>query len=96
MRFLIGTAELKVPGGKLVKVQVDYNQKINGVKITGDFFLHPEEAITKIESCLVGLYRDSRQEAIEKEVRNVVVSNGLSLIGITEDAIARVVKEAMK
>ena len=44
--------------GKLVKIELSYNQKsmeIKTIKITGDFFLHPEETIEKLEESLAGL-----------------------------------------
>ena len=40
-----GEATEKVPGGKLLRIKVDYEDKINTVVITGDFFAHPEECI---------------------------------------------------
>ena len=91
-----GTATEKVHGGKLVRVSVDYGRSINYAKITGDFFMHPEESITDIENCLRGIDRDAQQEHIAKKIKEVVLSNGIVLVGVTEDAIARVVKEAMK
>lgn len=38
--------ELKVPGGKLVVVDVDTDgDTITNVKISGDFFIEPDEAV---------------------------------------------------
>ena len=48
-------AEYKVAGGKLIRVQlVKKETMIEKVKITGDFFLHPEELIEDLEKALVG------------------------------------------
>lgn len=96
MRFLIGTAELKVPGGKLVRARVDYGISINEVKLTGDFFLHPEESLAEIEESLCGIDRDLSHEKIAERVKEIVNSHGITLIGLTEDAIAKVVREAIK
>ena len=90
-----GTAMEKVPGGKLVRARVNYDQKIKIVKITGDFFLHPEEAIVKIEECMAGFDKNVDQGYLAEKIREVVRSEGVQLIGVTEDAIARVVKGAM-
>ena len=39
----------KTPGGKLVQVDFDLEDEIlRNVEVTGDFFLYPEEALTKI------------------------------------------------
>ena len=49
----MGRAQYKVKNGKLLRVQLsDYCGKISKVKITGDFFLHPETLIAELESAL--------------------------------------------
>ena len=45
----------KVPSGKLIKVDLDFdpdNKLITTVKITGDFFMHPEETLEGLEEML--------------------------------------------
>ena len=47
--------ELKAPGGKLLKCELTLKKDIIAtLKITGDFFLYPEEKITDLETCLLG------------------------------------------
>ena len=44
--------------GKIVKINMSYNQEsqlIHSIKITGDFFIHPEEVIEKLEQGLCGI-----------------------------------------
>ena len=44
--------------GKIVKIRVSYNQEsqlIQTIKITGDFFIHPEEVIEELEQRLCGI-----------------------------------------
>lgn len=44
--------------GKIVKISMSYNkesQLIHSIKITGDFFIHPEEVIEKLEHGLCGI-----------------------------------------
>jgi lipoate-protein ligase A len=49
----LGKAEYKVEGGKLVKAQVEKGDGwILRVKITGDFFIHPEEFLEELEEAL--------------------------------------------
>ncbi|MCK5151502.1 MAG: hypothetical protein KAQ65_06670 [Candidatus Thorarchaeota archaeon] len=46
----------KVPDGKLIKIKLWIDQNIiRKVTITGDFFLHPETCLEKIEQTLIGL-----------------------------------------
>ena len=48
-------AAYKVTGGKMIRVSLgESNGKIREIKITGDFFLHPEELINELEDMLVG------------------------------------------
>lgn len=48
-------AIFKVPNGKLLKIFLDNTGgKISSIKITGDFFMYPEENAEKLESALAG------------------------------------------
>ena len=54
------SADYKVPGGKLLRVQLsatgeENNQTIQSIKITGDFFMHPENAIEILENELINI-----------------------------------------
>ena len=54
------SADYKVVGGKLLRVQLTVTEAaegarvINTVSIFGDFFMHPEEAIEELERLLIG------------------------------------------
>ena len=55
---------------KLIKVFLEYdelNNTIHSIKITGDFFLYPEESLDKLEANLIGtrLEKDSIKQKIE-------------------------------
>lgn len=70
----MGKAEYKVKGGKLIKVQLSKKAgRITRVKITGDFFLHPETLIDDLEGSLLGRPLDEKdlaafiQSYVEKE-----------------------------
>lgn len=90
-----GSATHKVPGGKLVRASVDYGWSINEVKLTGDFFLHPEESIEHIEEVFRGIDKNTSHEKMAQLIKDAVDSKGIVLIGVTEDAIAGVVREAI-
>src|SRR6476619_6081602 len=56
---------------KLIKISLEYtdNKKIiSSIRITGDFFLYPEETLDQIEASLIGkkMDRNSIKETIEK------------------------------
>jgi lipoate-protein ligase A len=94
--WLIGRAAHKVHGGKLIKAEVDFAHSVNYVKLTGDFFLYPEEAIEKIEASMRGMDADLTDGDIAQRIKRVVEEHNIILFGVTEDAIAKVVKEAMR
>lgn len=87
---MIGSASEKIPGGKLLRVSVDYGERINSVRITGDFFMHPEEAIAGIERSLIG----AKKEEVPSKLREA--ASGVTIIGATPEDIARVIQQAMK
>jgi lipoate---protein ligase len=58
------SADYKVPGGKLLRVQLTLDTSkapptIVDLRIHGDFFMHHEEGIEELEACLVGLPCDA-------------------------------------
>ncbi len=51
----VRSTDYKAPGGKLVRVMLrQKNGEIQFVRLTGDFFLVPEENLAKLEKMLVG------------------------------------------
>ncbi len=89
--------EEKISGGKLLRVKVNYdNNKINSVKITGDFFLYPEESIEEIENILANISTNEDEKSILDKISSVVNKQKIEMIGINPEAIARAVKGAMK
>jgi lipoate---protein ligase len=63
---------------KLIKILLEYNDQedskkiINSIKITGDFFLYPEESLEDLEAQLKGtlLDRHKLKEKIDKCLEN--------------------------
>lgn len=63
---------------KLIKILLEYNDQedskkiINSIKITGDFFLYPEESLEYLEAQLKGtmLDKDKLKEKIDKCLKN--------------------------
>ena len=48
--------EYKVPGGKLVAVDVEAEDgRLTQVFVSGDFFLEPDEALDEINGALMGM-----------------------------------------
>ncbi len=93
---MISHASRKVREGKVVKVEVEYSEVITKLKITGDFFLHPEEILEKIEESMLGLKKDAGIEAIESKIQRITETHDAQMIGISPESLALVIKEALK
>ena len=59
-------AEYKVPGGKLLACDVEYDNVITNIKIYGDFFMHPEPAILDLEKTILGKKREELPPTLTK------------------------------
>ena len=91
----MGTAEFKVPGGKLIRVTIEcVHDKIQNIKITGDFFLHPEETIQQIENSLVGRKCDSL--TLKKTIDQVIQQEKATIVGATSADFVNVILDAAK
>ncbi len=92
---MIFQAKQKVKEGKVVKVEIDCDEIIRNVRITGDFFLHPEDILEEIEKSMVGLERNADEEIIISNILNVTADRDVQMIGISPGSIARLAKEAL-
>ena len=91
-----GECKIKVPGGKMVSVKVDYNKKILSVSILGDFFLHPEGTVYKIEEGLKGMDAASGKNEFADRIANVLKVQNASLIGADANVISSAIEKAIK
>ena len=87
-------SQRKVPDGKLVRVDAVCEQHIiTSIQITGDFFVHPEEALFSIERELNMLGLTGNEEDLARKVSSIVLANGATLIGFGADDIAHLLRE---
>ena len=91
-----GKAVHKVEGGKLLKITVEFDDVIDDVKITGDFFLHPEESIKDLEKNLFGIMSDADEKTITSILNDVIEEKNIQLIGVTSESIAQTIKKAIQ
>jgi len=95
MEKMHGIAESK-EGGKLLRVKVEFDSRINTVELTGDFFVHPEDEIFKIEKLFERLPWNEKEEKLALLVRSYCAKYGVQLIGVTAEAIAATIKKAIE
>ena len=88
---MLGTAELKVPGGKLIRAHVSVRHgRIGRIVITGDFFLHPEDVLEQLEEKLLG--RNNAE--IEKIIRQFFTESKAVLVGVDVKDFSEVILAA--
>ena len=80
--------------GKMMRLDVTYADHIESLKITGDFFLHPEETLDQIVSELTGVAVPIQKDLLIRKTRYILESNEAELIGITLEDIINTLKEA--
>jgi lipoate-protein ligase A len=92
-----GKAIKKIPGGKLVRVDVDYStEKIEHVKITGDFFLHPDDLLEAMEERLAGVSLPLEGARLASDLQTLLDEQGGVLIGFTPVDLMEILEEALK
>lgn len=96
MPELSGFAEKKVDNGKLIKAKVRFENTILQVQLFGDFFLHPEDTILALESCLIGKPVEKLDEQIQKLLEITLRKKNAQLIGATSADIAQVITKAIQ
>ncbi|WP_259310387.1 biotin/lipoate A/B protein ligase family protein [Cellulomonas sp. P24] len=87
--------EYKVPGGKLVAVDVDKDGgRLASVRVSGDFFLEPDEALERIEAALTGLSTDSSVAQLTAAI-DAALDSSVTLVGFTTESVAIAVRRAL-
>ena len=87
--------EYKVPGGKLVVVDLHVlDGTFTGVSVSGDFFLEPDEALLDINAALEGLPESSTAADIAAAVESSLPPDA-EMFGFSADAVAVAVRRAL-
>ena len=87
--------EYKVPGGKLVVVDLDVRDGVlAAVQVSGDFFLDPDSALDAIDAALCGLPVDAGEALIAAAAR-LGAGPEATWFGITPEGVAIAVRRAL-
>jgi len=86
-------AEYKVPGGKLLAAELGVEEgRLVGVKITGDFFMHPEAAIIELEKALDNIPIADLEDNVNRFFQEYEVT----LFGVEAEDFVKVVRLALE
>ncbi|MEU9122292.1 biotin/lipoate A/B protein ligase family protein [Streptomyces sp. NPDC048506] len=87
--------EYKVPGGKLVVVDLDVTAgRLTNVRVAGDFFLEPDEAILRIDAALENAPVDTDTAGLTARI-NAALPPSAVLFGFTAESVAVAVRRAL-
>ena len=82
----------KVPQGKLLKISLEYDEKdnvITDIRITGDFFAYPEEAIELMETKLRNTLMERAQ--LQAMIRSIITEYHIQFIGVDPEGLAQAI-----
>lgn len=87
--------EYKVPGGKLVVVDVEEKDgALHDLRVAGDFFLEPDEALERITAAIDGAPTDISAAEIADRIRSAVLPTD-TLFGLTPEGVGVAVRRAL-
>jgi len=79
-----------VPQGKLLKISVEYDEQNNVIKdirITGDFFAYPEEAIELMETKLKNTVIE--QKHLLEKITSIITEYNIQFIGLNAESLTQ-------
>jgi hypothetical protein len=90
-----GHGEYKVPGGKLVVADVTVAAgRLSVVRISGDFFLEPPEALSAINTALTNQHADAGEVELALAVASALPPH-TEMFGFSPEAVAIAVRRAL-
>ncbi|MER5883052.1 biotin/lipoate A/B protein ligase family protein [Streptomyces sp. NPDC001941] len=87
--------EYKVPGGKLVVVDLDVRDGVlRDVRVAGDFFLEPDDALPAIDAALEGASADTDASGLAARI-DAALPPGTQMFGLTSEGVGVAVRRAL-
>jgi lipoate-protein ligase A len=87
--------QYKTPGGKLVAVDFRLDQGLlRQVRVHGDFFLYPEEALGSITNALEGVSSELTGDELARRIATAI-PEGTEWLGSSPAALAMAVQRAL-
>ncbi len=87
------SADYKAPGGKLLRVRLrEKDERIDSVRISGDFFLIPEDSLPKLEKMLEDV--PLREKELKLLVDRFFRGTSAQGLGVTPDDFVKAILSA--
>jgi len=86
----------KTPGGKLVAVDFTVDEgKLRNVKVHGDFFLYPDDALGAITQALDGASIDADEKRLAQQI-DAAIPTDVEWLGSSPQALATAVRRGLE
>lgn len=83
-------AVYKIPQGKLLKISLEYDEKkntITDVRVMGDFFAYPEEAVEVLEKKLIHTVLE--RKPLVNIIRTIIKEHNIEFIGLDAEGLTQ-------
>ena len=78
-----------------MRVEVAYDAQIESVKITGDFFLHPEETLELIQQTIIGCSLPLQKNELAEKIDKLLLEQNAEFIGANVADLIDILAEAL-
>ena len=85
----------KIPGGKLVRMDVTFSDHIEDVVITGDFFLYPEDALDELIKVIRGKSLPINAAELTRELNQTLETNDAQFLGVSVNDLVSLLQEVL-
>jgi len=92
MNQMKSQAVYKVPQGKLLKISLEYDEEknvITDIRITGDFFAYPEEALELLETNLKNTTLDHVH--VFEKISSLITAYHIQFIGVNAESLTHAI-----
>ena len=88
--------EYKTPGGKLVAVDFTVaDGLLRQVRVSGDFFLYPEEALATIDHALEGASQQETEPQLAARIAAALAPD-VTMLGFSPEAVVTAVRRGLE
>lgn len=85
----------KIPGGKLVRLSLTFSGRIESVKITGDFFLYPEDTLEALTTAIRNASLPLNSDDLTAQLNQILAETDSQFIGVNVSDLVSMLQEIL-
>lgn len=78
-----------------MRLDVSYDTQIENVKITGDFFLHPEDVLELIQQIIIGSRLPLQKNELIIKIEQLLADQKAEFVGVSVVDLINILDEAI-